>query len=162
MTREAEAPNPHAKTGEEIALGITRIFDAPRSLVFRVWSTPEHLARWWGPRDFTVPSIRSDFRKDGQWRSCMRSPEGVEYWASGVYREIVLQSRLVFTFQWEEDGAIETLVTVTFEDAGTGTRLTFRQAPFRTIDDRDSHAQGWSECLDRLGNHLNRQNGSGR
>ncbi|MCZ4094434.1 SRPBCC family protein [Sinorhizobium psoraleae] len=135
---------------QEIALTITRVFAAPRSLVFKVWTATEHLARWWGPKDFTVPSITADFREGGTWRSCIRSPEGQDYWAHGTYREIVPASRIVFTFTWEEEDAMDTLITVTFDEVESGTRLTFHQAPFPTIESRDSHMEGWGECMDRL------------
>jgi uncharacterized protein YndB with AHSA1/START domain len=135
---------------------ITRIFDAPRSLVYRVWTTPEHLYRWWGPKDFTAPSVVMDFRVGGAYRSVIRSPEGKDYTMVGIYREIVEAERIVFTFAWEEDGerGMETLITVTFADQGGRTRLTFHQAPFETVENRDSHNEGWSECLDRLAGYL--------
>ena len=162
---ESAAQHPPMNTPpapEELALSISRVFDAPRSLVFKLWTAPEHLARWWGPKNFSVPSVTMDFRENGQWRSCIRSPEGSDYWASGSYREIVAPSRLVFTFRWEEEGAIDTLVTVTFEDAGNGTRVTFQQTPFSSVEERDSHAEGWGECLERLAHHLNEWNRSGQ
>jgi uncharacterized protein YndB with AHSA1/START domain len=133
-------------------LSITRVFDAPRGLVFRVWSTPEHLMRWWGPKDFACTLAKTNFRPGGAWRTSIRSPEGTDHGARGVYREIVEPERLVFTFAW--DGSSETLVTVTFEDHGGQTRLTFRQTPFDTVESRDSHQEGWSECLDRLEAYL--------
>ncbi|WP_159587092.1 SRPBCC domain-containing protein [Chelativorans xinjiangense] len=141
----------------DLALSITRIFDAPRSLVFRVWSTPEHLARWWGPKDFSVPSVKTDFREGGAWRACIRSPEGQDYWASGVYREIAEPHRIVFTFTWEEENAMETVVTVTLEEVGEKTRLTFHQTPFPTPESRDGHTEGWEECMDRLGAYVTAQ-----
>jgi uncharacterized protein YndB with AHSA1/START domain len=133
-------------------LAITRIFDAPRSLVFKVWSTPEHLMRWWGPKDFACTLAKTDFREGGAWRTSIRSPEGTDHGAQGVYREIIEPERLVFTFAWDESS--ETLVTVTFEDHDGRTKLTFRQTPFDTIESRDSHQEGWSECLDRLEAYL--------
>jgi uncharacterized protein YndB with AHSA1/START domain len=133
-------------------LVITRIFDAPRSLVFKVWSTPEHLMRWWGPKDFACTSAKTDFRPGGAWRTSIRSPEGTDHGASGVYREIVEPERLVFTFAW--DNSSETLITATFEERGGQTKLTFRQTPFDTVESRDSHQEGWSECLDRLEAYL--------
>ncbi|MBB2973006.1 SRPBCC domain-containing protein [Mesorhizobium sp. RMAD-H1] len=149
MTREpaiAEQPGPE--------LTITRVFDAPRSLIFRVWSTPEHLARWWGPKDFSAPSVTTDFSEGGAWRACIRSPKGDDYWASGTYREIVEPSRIVFTFAWEEEGALDTIITVTLEEVGNGTRLTFHQAPFPTTESRDGHMAGWEECIDRLATYV--------
>ena len=141
----------------EPVLEITRIIDAPRSLVFKVWTTSEHWARWLGPRDFTTPSCEMDFRPGGAYRACIRSPEGTDYWMRGVYREIVEPDRIVFTFAWEDEkGKLghETLVTVTFAEHQSKTKLTFRQAVFETIADRDSHREGWSECLDRMEAYL--------
>lgn len=141
------------------ALEISRFFDAPRNLMFKVWTSPEHLARWWGPKDFSAASVSMDFRPGGEYRHAIRSAEGTEYWMRGVYKEIVEPARIVFTFAWEEDGAqptAETLVTVTFEERGGKTLLTFRQEPFDSVQQRDSHAEGWGECLDRLLAYLGR------
>lgn len=133
------------------ALEICRILDAPRVLVFKAWTSAEHLARWWGPKDFSAPSLSMDFRPGGTYRHAIRSADGTDYWMRGVYREIVEPERIVFTFAWGEDAPEpETLVTVTFEEHDGKTRLTFRQEPFATIEERDSHASGWGECLDRL------------
>ena len=84
--------------GEDRELSITRVFDAPRELVFQAWSDPKHVMSWWGPRGFTMMSWTMDFRPGGAWRGCIRSPEGLDYWSQGVYREIVPPERLVFTF----------------------------------------------------------------
>ncbi|RJG46925.1 SRPBCC domain-containing protein [Mesorhizobium sp. DCY119] len=142
------------KPGHELL--ITRVFDAPRSLVYRVWTTPEHLFRWWGPKDFTAPSIAMDFRPGGAYRATIRSPEGNDHIMAGVYQEIVEAERIVFTFAWETDGerGLETLITVTFADQGGKTKLSFHQAPFDTVENRDSHNEGWGQCLDRLAAYL--------
>jgi uncharacterized protein YndB with AHSA1/START domain len=129
---------------------ITRIIDAPRSLVFKAWTTPEHLVRWWGPKNYTTPSFKMDFRPGGSYRACIRSPDGKEEWLTGVYRDIVEPERIVFTFRWEEEGSRENLVTVTFADHNGKTRLNLHQAFFDSVEKRDSHHGGWSECLDRL------------
>lgn len=132
-------------------LEICRVLDAPRILVFKAWTSPEHLARWWGPKDFSAPSLSMDFRPGGTYRHAIRSADGSDYWMRGVYQEIVEPERIVFTFTWEDETPQpETLVTVTFQEHDGKTRLTFRQEPFATIEERDSHASGWSECLDRL------------
>ncbi|MBV7517607.1 SRPBCC domain-containing protein [Ensifer sp. ENS12] len=143
-------------TRKDIGLEIVRDFEAPVSLVFKVWSTPEHMLRWWGPRDFTPHSVTMDFRPGGAWRACIRSPEGQDYWMSGVYREVREPEKLVFTFAWDEDGepGADTLVTVSFADIGGRTRLTFQQTPFETVEERDSHQEGWGECLERLKDYL--------
>jgi uncharacterized protein YndB with AHSA1/START domain len=134
-------------------LVIARTFDAPRRLVFKAWSQPEMLARWWGPRGFTLPACQMDFRPGGAFRFRMRSPEGTDHRLQGVYREIVEPERLVFTWAWEDEAGRlgpETLVTLSFADRGGKTELTLRQGVFESVTARDQHHGGWSECLDRL------------
>ena len=141
----------------ERELVITRVLAAPPSLVFKVWTEPSHLVRWWGPKGFTAPSCKMDLRPGGAWRACIRSPEGTDHWMQGSYREIVEPERLVFTFAWENDQGEPghgTLVTVTFADEDGKTRLTFHQAVFESVESRDSHHGGWSECFDRLQDYL--------
>jgi len=135
---------------------ITRVFDAPRELVFKAWSSSEHQMRWLGPDDFTVEHCQIDFRQGGGYRAHLRSPEGIDYWMRGSYREIVEPGRLVFTFAWEEEGerGLETLVTATFAEHGGKTLFTFHQAPFQSAAEREGHTTGWSQCFDRLAGHL--------
>lgn len=137
-------------------LVITRTLDAPRAQVFKAWTQPEHFVRWLGPKDFTCTSLTMAVQPGGAYRACIRSPDGQEYWMRGVYREVVAPERLVFSFSWEEDGerGLETLVTVELAEQQGKTRLTFRQAPFQSIAERDSHHGGWSECFDRLAAYL--------
>jgi uncharacterized protein YndB with AHSA1/START domain len=138
-------------------LVITRVLDAPRGLVFKVWTQPEHVVRWLGPKGFSAPSCEMDLRPGGAWRACIRSPDGIDHRMQGVYREIVEPERLVFTFAWEDDQGVpghQTLVTVTFAEQDGKTRLTFHQAPFESVESRDSHQSGWSECFDRLEDYL--------
>ena len=145
-----------AEAGER-GLVITRIFDAPRRLVFQAWTEPDRVARWWGPQGFTTVYHDMDIRPGGAFRFCMRSPEGAEYWKRGVYREVVEPERLVFTFAWE-DGESEpghqTLVTVTFAERGDKTELTLRQAVFETVGARNSHHRGWTSTLQRFAEYL--------
>ena len=141
-------------TGE---LLITRVFNAPRALVFKAWTDPAQLARWWGPHDYPATSISMDVRPGGRWRHRLMSPDtGNELWLGGVFREIVPPERLVFTFAWEEDGerGLETLVTVTFAERSGKTTMTFRQAPFRSDAQREGHGYGWNSTFDRLVDHL--------
>jgi uncharacterized protein YndB with AHSA1/START domain len=137
-------------------LVITRTFDAPRALVFRAWTKPEHMVRWLGPHNFTATFCTLDFRPGGAYRACISEPDGKEHWMSGLYREIVEPERLVFTFAWEDQGkrGRETMITVTFAEQGDKTRMTFRHAYFESIEQRDSHLKGWGECLERLGQFL--------
>ena len=138
-------------------LVITRLFDAPRKLVFEAWTDPKHLAQWWGPRDYPAALVKLDVRPGGAWRHCLRSTEtGNDLWHRGVFREVVAPERLVFTFAWEEDGerGLETLVTVTFADEDGKTRMTLRQTPFQSDGERDGHQSGWNSTFDRLAEHL--------
>lgn len=142
-------------------LTIERVFAAPRDLVFRAWTDPGQLARWWGPKGFTAPSVTANVTEGGRWRTCIRSTaDGVEYWAQGVYREIVEPERLEFTFAWDADDDTpgnETLITVTFTEEDGKTTMEFRQVGLLSAEDRDSHHGGWSECFDDLAGYLSRQ-----
>jgi uncharacterized protein YndB with AHSA1/START domain len=132
---------------------ITRTFDAPASLVFRMWTDPEHMKHWMGPKDFTCPEADIDFRVGGAYRAMIRSGAHGENWFGGVYREIVENRRLVFTFAWDNDGpsaGIETLVTITFEERDGKTVQTFHQRPFLSAERRDSHVGGWTQAFDKL------------
>ncbi|MCA1993132.1 MAG: SRPBCC domain-containing protein [Coleofasciculus sp. S288] len=152
---ETKTDDTSALRGRELT--ITRVFDAPRRLVFKVWTQPEHFARWLGPKDFTTTFCQMDVRVGGTYRACIRSPEGKNHWMQGVYRELVEPERLVFTFAWEDEEGKpkhETLVTVTFAEHDGKTKLTFHQAFFLSVEARDSHRSGWSECLDRLADYL--------
>ena len=160
MTTTAH-PQPSAKH----ELTISRVFDAPRSLVFKMWTDPAHARNWWGPRDYPATYLEMDVRPGGAWRNCLTSTEtGKELWQNGVFREVVPPERLVFTFVWEEDGerGLETLVTVTFADEGGKTRMTFHHAPFVSVGERDGHGYGWNSTFDRLVDHLAGQTASER
>lgn len=158
MAARAEAAAPAASPAEagERALVMTRIFDAPPALMFKAWTEPEHLARWWGPHGFTLPSCKMDLRPGGAFRFQMRSAEGTDHWLRGVYKEIDPPHRLVLTWAWENTegqmGSVghETLLTVTFADYQGKTKLTMRQAEFESVDARDAHNRGWTGALERL------------
>ena len=139
------------------SLTITRLLDAPRALVFHMWAEPEHLSRWFGPKDFAIPSVTIDFRPGGAWMADIRSPTGQHHRMGGVYREIVPDERIVFTHAWMDaagNPGLETVITVTFDDHGSGTKLTFHQAVFETASARNSHRKGWGEALDNLAAHV--------
>jgi uncharacterized protein YndB with AHSA1/START domain len=138
-------------------LSITRVFDAPRRLVFKAWTEPDRAAQWWGPRGFTTISCEMEVRPGGAYRRCMRSPEGTVHCTRGVYREVVVPERLVFTSAWEDgDGAPghETLVTVTFAEHDGKTRLTLHQGLFDSVESRNGHQVGWASCLERFADYL--------
>lgn len=141
-------------------LHMTRVFDAPRDLVYRAWAEPERMARWAGPEGFTATFCELDARPGGAWRLGMRSPEGEEHRQGGVVREVVPPERLVFTFAWEEANGTpghETLITLTFAEhgaAGAQTLFTFHQAPFESNASRDGHEGGWDSTFDELAAYL--------
>ena len=134
-------------------LVIDRIFNAPPQIVFSVWTRAEHLARWFGPEDFTLPHCEIDFRVGGSYRFCMRSPEGEDHWVWGEYREIVTGERIVMTWNREHpDGEIwsTTIVELSFREAGGKTAFRLHQSLFETVPYRDEHGFGWGQALDRL------------
>jgi uncharacterized protein YndB with AHSA1/START domain len=139
-------------------LVVTRVIDAPRRLVFKTWTQPEHIARWWGPQGYTTIHCEMDIRVGGAYRFGMRSPQGTEHWKRGVYREIVEPERIVFTFAWESAGhgvpGHELLTTVTFAEHGDKTKLTLHQAEFETTEGRDDHVTGWTSCLERFADYM--------
>ncbi len=139
---------------------LTRVFDAPRSLVFRAWTQPEHLMQWLAPKGFVVILADVDLRSGGAWRSGMRSPDGVDYYMRGTYREIVEPERLVFTHSWEDDtepGHLpghEALISVTFAESGGKTTMTFQVTGLTSDASRDGQREGWSQAFDNLAAHL--------
>ena len=138
-------------------LKIERIFDAPRSLVFKAWTEPEHITKWWGPRGFKSTVLKSDLRPGGAYRIHMRGPDG-DHWSQGVYREVVPPERLVMVGSWADAQGNptrpETTLTLLFEDVGGKTKLTLHNAIFESTTARDMHNSGWSSSLDCLGEYL--------
>lgn len=150
-------------------LTITRIFDAPRELVWKAWTEPEHVMRWWGPKDFTSPVCRLDLRVGGKYLFCMKSPDGQEFWSTGVFREIVPMERLVYTdsfadeqgnvvpashYGMSEDFPIELLVTLTFEDYQGKTKMTLTHLGLPAGEMTDLTEAGWNESFDKLAESL--------
>ncbi len=138
-------------------LTITRVFDAPRSLVFQAWTESDHMANWFGPRGFKSTVIKNDLRPGGAYRIHMLGPDG-DHWMQGVYREVVPPERLVMVGSWADaDGNLtrpETTLTLAFEDLGGKTRLTLHQAIFESVSARDMHENGWASSLECLAEYL--------
>jgi uncharacterized protein YndB with AHSA1/START domain len=147
-----------ATESSERELVITRIFDAPRSLVFKAWTEPERQAQWLGPQGFTSKILQAAKGPGDAYRYYMRDPQGGEHWQQGVVREMVAPERLVFTYAWANElgqaTRPETLVTVTFEDLNGKTRLTLHQAVFESASARDEHRGGWDSAFDCLSDYL--------
>jgi uncharacterized protein YndB with AHSA1/START domain len=145
----------------ERELTLVRIFDAPREVVFKAWTDPEQLAKWWGPKIFTNPLCEVDARLGGAWRIVMRAPDGTEYPCGGVYREIVEPEKLVFTNNaTDRDGKplLEGLTTVIFEDVAGKTKLTLRTRAVGLVPYAPKMLAGmeagWSQSLDKLAGSL--------
>lgn len=148
-------PDPVGKMRHELT--ITRIFDAPRDLVFAVWVQPDHIPHWWGPRGYDTLSCEVDLRPGGKWRVASRHQDGSETAETGEIREVDAPSRLVLTHAWEDAAGRPgpaTVVTVRFEEERGKTRMTFHQASFDTAETRDGHELGWSESFDMLAEYL--------
>lgn len=133
-------------------LRIERTLPAPRSVVYRAFTDPSRMRQWFGPHGFAATFVELDVRVGGAWRGGMRGPDGEELIASGVYREVVANERLVFTYAWERDGArgFETSCRLELHDEGEHTRLIFVQGAFETPADASGHQGGWSEAFEKL------------
>jgi uncharacterized protein YndB with AHSA1/START domain len=153
---------------------ISREFDAPRALVFKVWTQPEHLKHWFSPKGFTVLAAKMDLRPGGTYHYGMRTPDGKDMWGKWIFREIVAPERLVlvncfsdaqggitrhpFNPQWP----LELLSTFTFAEKGRGTLVTVRWAPLNATEaerkvfdaGRASMTQGWGGTLQQLEAYL--------
>lgn len=115
---------------------MTRVFNAPRELVFKVWTDPNLIPQWWGPRSLTTTVDKMDVRPGGLWRFVQQGPDGNEYAFNGVYREIAPPERIVSTFEFEGMPGHVSVETVTFEEHEGKTRVT-GQSLFQSVEDRD-------------------------
>ncbi len=153
-------------------LVIERVFDSPREFIWRVWTEPERVKRWWGPKVFTAPVIKIDLRVGGEYLYCIRGPDGKDYWSKGTFKEIVAPERLVLTDSFaDEEGntvpatyygmspnfPLESLATVTFEKApGNKTEFTLHYSGV-PAEDFDNAMTGWNESFDKLAEYLRRR-----
>ncbi|HTB23468.1 MAG TPA: SRPBCC domain-containing protein [bacterium] len=144
-------------------LVIDRVFDAPRALVFKAWIEAPRMAAWWGPKAFSNPVCEIDARPGGAIRVHMQGPDGTVYPMGGEYKEIDEPRRLVLTtFAEDEEGLLlENLVTVTFEEEGSKTRMRLSQR-FTHIKARAAgmvkgSTAGWTQSIDKLGDYVSKQ-----
>jgi uncharacterized protein YndB with AHSA1/START domain len=138
-------------------LVLRRTIAAPRERVFRAWTDPRVLRHWFGPMDHTIPEARIDAREGGTYRIVFEDTRGERVVVHGVYREVREPDRLAFTWCWEEDDAAlehETLVTLDFLPAGTGTELVLTHENFASEASRDDHNIGWTDTLAKLASFL--------
>ncbi len=154
---------------------ISRTFDAPRDLVWKAFTDPEHMKQWWGPKGFTVIQSKMDLRPGGTYHYGMRAPDGSAMWGKFVYREITAPERMVFINSFSDEAGgitrhpmaptwpLEMLSTFTFEEVSGGkTKLTIRWSPHNATEEerktfdagRDGMQQGWGGTLEQLEKYL--------
>jgi len=164
-----ENKNSAAVKAAEKQLTVLRYFNAPREVVFKAWTDPERVMRWWGPQGFHTPFCKIELRPGGTFRFCLRSPEGKDLWGKGVYREILKPERLVYEnyFSDENGNTVSpskygmnpawpeaALVTVIFEDRAGRTRLTLSLGVTAELAKLQLADRGWNESFDRLAEYL--------
>ncbi|MFA6916895.1 MAG: SRPBCC domain-containing protein [Parachlamydiales bacterium] len=165
MTTKDPIPNPARP------FTISRIFDAPREVVFEAWTNPKQMREWWGPKGFTTPHCKIDLRPGGTIHYCMRSPDGKDYWGIGVYKEILKPSRIVLSDSFsDEKGDIvqpavygmdpewpaETLITVLFDNVEGKTKVTINHSVSDALAKKQGCEEGWSQTLDNLAAFLSK------
>jgi uncharacterized protein YndB with AHSA1/START domain len=142
---------------EEQELVLTRVFDAPRELVFKAWTDPKRVAQWWRPRGFTNPVCELDVRPGGAIRIHMRGPDGTVYPMTGVYQEVVEPERIVFTsaaLDAEGNALFELLTTVTFAEQAGKTKQILRARVIKRTAQAAQYLKGmeagWTQSLEYL------------
>jgi uncharacterized protein YndB with AHSA1/START domain len=150
-----------ATESSEWDLVITRVFDAPRELVFQAWTETKHMAQWWGPKGFTNPVCEMDLRVGGAIRIHMRAPDGVVYPMTGVFREITVPERLVFVssaLDANGNSMFDVLNTVIFAEQRGKTALTLQARVMKATALAPQYLKGmqvgWTQSLDRLADKL--------
>jgi len=153
---------------------IAAIFDAPRELVWKAWTMPEYMSKWFGPKGFKGKAHKLDFRPGGIYHYSLTSPDGKEMWGKFVYREIEPMKKIVFvnSFSDAEGGLTrhpmnpnwpaEMLSTITFEESGSGTKVTVQWSPIDPseaerqtfVENTASMQQGWTGTFDQLADYL--------
>jgi len=136
------------------SLTVKRRFNAPPAKVFSAWTEPEKITRWMGPGEVKTIRAENDLRVGGRYRIVMQAPSGEEHDVSGVYREVIANEKLVYTWTWKTMPERESLVTVTFKPDGAGTLLTLTHEQFFDEDARNRHQHGWEGALAKLENYL--------
>jgi uncharacterized protein YndB with AHSA1/START domain len=137
-------------TAVKPSLTLKRRFNAPPAKVFAAWTDPEKVKVWMGPGEVKAVSAESDPRVGGRYHWVMRAPNGEEHDVSGVYREVVPNQRLVFTWAWKSTPERESIVTVEIKPDGTGSLMTLTHEQFVDDDARDRHQQGWDGALAKM------------
>lgn len=140
-------------TATKPSLTIKRRFNVPPEKVYAAWTDPEKLTQWMRPGEIRHTRAEIDLRTGGRYRIVMRGDDE-EHDVSGVYREVIPNEKLVFTWAWKSTPERESLVTVTFKPDGTGTILTLLHEQFFDADARDRHQVGWGNAVEKLEKYL--------
>ena len=149
-----------AEAVSETTLRISRTLDAPRESVFKAWTDPDNLKKWWGVgADYSTPIAEVNLRVGGKYRLGMQAPDHDQpFVVGGTYREVRPPEKLVYTWVWEHQGEqadpdftpAETVVTVEFRDLGGRTEVVLTHEFFSDANMRDQHSHGWTGCLEQL------------
>jgi uncharacterized protein YndB with AHSA1/START domain len=158
------------KTTDQIALSeqqetttIKRVFDLPPAVVWKAWTEAESFKKWWGPKEYTCPACSIDFKTGGKYVACMRSADGKDTWVTGIYKEIIPGSKIVYTDSFaDKDGNVvggayyampqmpwELLVTLDFEEVAGKTSMTLQHAGL-PADMAADCIKGWQSSFDKL------------
>jgi len=164
MTNAKTAP---AENRADREIVITRVFDAPRELIWNAWTDPKQVVQWWGPRGFTMTIHQMDVRPGGVRNNTMHGPDGTDYPSQSVFIEVVKPERIVYSMSGGKKGdpAHHFEATWTFEAQGDKTKLTLRML-FPSAEVREyvvktyGAIEGGNQTLDRLGEHLKKSSGA--
>jgi uncharacterized protein YndB with AHSA1/START domain len=163
--REGKAPMIEPIKDSGHCLTITRTFNAAREQVWARWTDENEYKCWWGPKDFSSPYAKFDLRPGGKYLSCMKGPDGKEYWDTGTFEEISQPNRIIYTDTFADDKGnivppsfygmsgdqpIEMAVQVNLEDVGGKTRLTLEQCGFLEDEMLELAKEGWNQSFDKL------------
>jgi uncharacterized protein YndB with AHSA1/START domain len=138
--------------GGGLVLRLKRILPAPRAAVYRAVSDAGELAKWWGPRGFTAPSVEFAPRSGGSYRIAMQPPDGDLFHLAGEFLEVAPPAHLAYTFRWDppDPDDRQTVVTLSLQDRGERTEVLLTQGEFATEERRALHEAGWTDSFRRL------------
>ena len=159
--------NNEVQKPDDATLILKRMLDAPPELAFEAWTAAEHIPQWMRPEPgMVVPLASMDLRVGGKFRIQMKMPDGEFFTAVGIFKEVKAPERLVYTWDWEKDGSgaefgeaegKPSLITVEFLNRGERTEMVLTHSRFATVESRDNHAQGWSQCAECFANFVEKE-----
>jgi uncharacterized protein YndB with AHSA1/START domain len=132
------------------SLTLKRRLNAPAEKVYAAWTNPQHLVKWFGPDAGSVSKAETDVRVGGRYTIAFQTDDGEKHQVGGIYREVVPNEKLAFTWAWITMPERESFVTITIKRDGEGCILTLHHERFADEETRDRHEWGWNGCLDKL------------